>query len=122
MWRAITHPLTPLAGLAAATTLYLCAFACAGKVPTAGEEWFIAIAWSLLLVLWIDADARQRRHIPCFEFGFLAAVYFPVSLLWYCVWSRGWLRGLLVLMAFCGLWVMPRFLAMLVWLLRYVVA
>ena len=47
---------------------------------------------SLAFVIWVMADAQSRRRTPCFEFGFLVAVYFPVSLAWYVFWSRGCAR------------------------------
>ncbi len=72
----------------------------------------------LTFVVWIMADAQRRRRTPCYEFGFLVAVYFPLSLVWYLLWSRGW-RGMLLLASFFGLMLLPWFSAIVAWILRY---
>jgi hypothetical protein len=74
--------------------------------------------WVLMLVCWADADARHRRLIPCYDFGLLVGVFFPASIIWYCVWSRGW-RGLLMIVALTLLWWLPYAVAGLVWLALY---
>src|SRR3954470_19948686 len=43
----------------------------------------LGLSVPLFIVYWIVADARQRRCVPCFDFGFLLAVSFPLSLVWY---------------------------------------
>ena len=55
---------------------------------------------------------------PCFDFGFLVAVFFPISLVWYAFWSRG-VRGVLLLGAMLGLMLIPWLSAIVVLLLRY---
>jgi hypothetical protein len=105
-----------------ATAAFLCAFVAARTTPTPASELLLALGWPLMLVMWIEADARRRRRQPCFDLGLLAAVWFPISVAWYCVWSRGWGRGLLVLLALLGLWVMPRFLAASLWVVLQIVS
>jgi hypothetical protein len=73
---------------------------------------------TLAFVIWIMADARVRRRTPCYEFGFLVAVYFPLSLAWYVVWSRGW-RALFMLTGLVALMFLPWLLAVMAWILRY---
>jgi hypothetical protein len=75
-------------------------------------------SFALYLVLWMMADARRRRAVPCFDFGTLAAVYFPLSFVWYVIHSRG-VRGLLVLLAVLGLLLAPWCLATAAWALLY---
>jgi hypothetical protein len=102
----VAHPLAPLVALALATSVALCGFSAAGAAPSPGAELVLSYGWALMLLLWMDADARRLRRLPCYDFGLLAAVFFPLSLAWYCLWSRGW-RGLLVLLALLALWLLP---------------
>ncbi len=102
----ISHPLAPLLALSFATSAALCALALAGARLSAETDMVLRFGWTLMLLLWMDADARRLRRWPCFDFGFLAALFFPLSLLWYCFWSRRW-RGLLILLLLLGLWLGP---------------
>jgi hypothetical protein len=77
-----------------------------------------SIAFVLACVFWIMTDAQRRRQTPCYDFGFLVAVFFPISLVWYAFWSRG-ARGILLLAAFLGLMVLPSMSAVAAWLLRF---
>jgi hypothetical protein len=69
---------------------------------------------ALAFVIWMMADARIRRRTPCYEFGFLVWVYFPLSL----VWSRGW-RAVFVLTGLFALMSLPRISTVMAWVLRY---
>jgi hypothetical protein len=73
---------------------------------------------ALTFVLWILLDAQRRRQIPCYDFGFLVAVFFPLSLGWYVFWSRGW-RGIFLLVALLGLILVPQVSASVAWTLRH---
>jgi hypothetical protein len=54
-----------------------------GDAPPPPEFGDVAsVGWGLMLILWMDADARRRRMLPCYDFGFLAGVFFPLSLVW----------------------------------------
>jgi hypothetical protein len=77
-----------------------------------------SIGLSLAFVIWMMADARIRRRTPCYEFGFLVWVYFPLSLIWYVVWSRGW-RAVFVLTGLFALMLLPRISTVMAWVLRY---
>jgi hypothetical protein len=39
--------------------------------------------------LWVEADARSSRRLPCFEFGAFVLFGWPIAVPWYCFWSRG---------------------------------
>ena len=39
--------------------------------------------------LWVEADARNFRRVPCYEFGAFVRFGWPVAVPWYCFWSRG---------------------------------
>jgi hypothetical protein len=65
------------------------------------------------------SDARRRGCTPFFDFGFLAYITLPLSLPWYLVRTRGWLRGLLVLLFVVALWLAPRIIAMIAWKVLY---
>jgi len=117
------NPLTPLVVFALATATALCASAWVG-IPPAGDpllQAVLRIGWAVMLVLWMDADARRLRRLPCYDFGLLAGAFFPLSLLWYCWWSRRW-RGLLVLLLLLALWFVPQVVAGFLWLARYALA
>jgi hypothetical protein len=70
----------------------------------------------LLVIYWIIADARQRRCVPCFDFGFLVGIFLPFSLIWYAFWTRG-RRGLLLLLAIAGSIYGPWICVVIVWVL-----
>jgi hypothetical protein len=90
----------------------------AGTDPPEQFARLASFAFALACVLWIMADARKRRQTPCFDFGFLVAVFFPVSVVWYAFWSRG-VRGFLLLAALVGLMFVPWLSANVVFLLRH---
>jgi hypothetical protein len=113
----LAHPLIPLVALAGMSTAALCAMAGLGTAQAACLDTILRFAWALMLILWMDADARHRRRLPCYDFGLLATISFPVSLLWYCFWSRGW-RGLLVLLLLLALWLGPYVIARVFWIVR----
>jgi hypothetical protein len=72
---------------------------------------------SLAFIVWVMADAQIRRRIPCYEFGFLVAVFFPVSLVWYVLWSRGW-RAIFMLAGLFGLMLLPSLSMIAAWIIR----
>jgi hypothetical protein len=98
----------------AALTAVEFGYAAAGTALPDSVARLTSIAYRLAFALWIMADARIRRQTPCYDFGFLVAVYFPVSLIWYAFWSRG-LRGILVLAALLGLMLLPWSSAVVAW-------
>ena len=60
----------------------------------------------LFIIFWVLQDARRRRCVPCFDFGFLLVLAFPLSVIWYLFWTRGW-KGFALLAAFVGLFLVP---------------
>ena len=118
----LRNPIVYLAAFSAAVAVLLGVAVAAGQSSLTGAGALLEMGWPLMLVFWADADARYRHCTPCFDFGFLVAIFFPVSLLWYCVWSRGWGRGVVMMLALVGLWLLPRVLAVLVWDLFRMVA
>jgi hypothetical protein len=89
-------------------------YAAGGTDPPESVARLTSIAFVFAVALWIVADARIRRQTPCYDFGFLVAIYFPISLFWYVFWSRG-LRGILVLAALLGLMLLPWLSAVVAW-------
>jgi hypothetical protein len=89
-----------------------------GRVPSEAATRLTSAGLALETVLWVMADARVGRRTPCYDFGFLVAVFFPVSLVWYMLWSRG-RRGFLTLGALVGLLAMPWVSFIGAWILRY---
>lgn len=89
----IRSPFLPLVFLAIGTALIVCTYQSAGVLPSRGADLIIGTSWMLFLLVWMDADAQRRSGRPCYDFGFLCALVFPLSLLWYCIWSRGWKWG-----------------------------
>jgi hypothetical protein len=92
-------------------------YAAFDKVPSEDVLRMSSVALALACILWVMADAQMRRQTPCYDFGFLVAVFFPISLLWYVFWSRGW-RGFLLLGALIGLMLLPSVAAVVAWALR----
>jgi hypothetical protein len=109
------HPLAPLVLFAIALAALLTSYAATGLWPSKSFEVVAAFGWSLLLAIWVVADARRRKLIPCFDFGFFCYVFMPVVVPCYCFWSRGW-RGALTLATLVSLWVVPYVVATVVWL------
>jgi len=107
----------PLLGLAAILASFASMYVVLGKVPPDEYASLAGPIQQLFIVYWVILDARHRRRIPCHDFGFLVAVFLPVSLGWYLIWTRG-LKGLLLLGAFAILVVAPQFCATIVWLLE----
>lgn len=103
---------------AAASAGFLVAYVATGRTPSDTVQRLIATGLALALILWITVDARVRHRTPCYDFGFLMAIFFPVSLVWYVLWSRGW-KGLLTLVGLIGLWFVPWVTAMAAWIFRH---
>jgi hypothetical protein len=43
----------------------------------------------ILLAHWVAADMRQRGLKPPYELPFFLMLVWPISLFWYCAWTRG---------------------------------
>ena len=92
----LANPMAHLVVFATIVTACFVTYVLAGRSVSPSFDGLASIGWYFMLILWTDADARRLRQVPCFDFGFLVWVFFPVSVAWYCVWSRGW-RGLLLI-------------------------
>jgi hypothetical protein len=110
-------PVAILVATAAACSAFLVAYVAIGKAPSETAQQLTSIGLSLAMVLWVMVDARQGKRTPCYDFGFLVAAFFPVSLVWYVAWSRG-RRGLLTLGALFGLMLLPWASALVAWVIR----
>ncbi len=71
----------------------------------------------LSVVTWVQTDAQLRRQTPCFDFGWLVWMTAGVSIPWYLLRTRG-SRGLLILLMFLFLLVLPRYAAIIVGMIR----
>jgi hypothetical protein len=100
--------------LALLLTLVYLASVFSGQPYPPGSEQFWPYVVNLFLASWADADARRRRRVPCFDFGFFLVLALPVVLLWYVFWSRG-RRGFLLLGVLLGVQCLPWLTATAVW-------
>jgi hypothetical protein len=104
----------PLLFLTAFLSVVSSAYVAAGTPPPPALADLAPYALSWALLAWIQNDARRRRIVPCYDFGFLVAVVLPVSLVWYVLWSRGW-KGVALLAGFVGLQFIPWVSSVAVW-------
>ncbi|HUE71860.1 MAG TPA: hypothetical protein VMP01_13325 [Pirellulaceae bacterium] len=75
--------------IAASLVVMLCLLL--GGLTPPGLEWrLLSYVPVIFALLWITEDARRRRCTPCFDFGLLMWYLFPLTLLGYLVWTRGW--------------------------------
>lgn len=118
MRHGVIVPMGPLLIFSAMLSVLITIYVASGTMESQAFERLSSFSWVILLVLWITGDARRSRRTPCYDLGFFCALFFPVSLVWYCIWSRGW-RGLLMLMALTAIFLTPYLLGQIVWLLKY---
>jgi hypothetical protein len=95
-----------LVAAVAASSVFLITHVVFGPPPSEEVQVLTSFALALAFILWVMADARSRHRTPCYDFGFLVGIFFPASLVWYVLWTRGW-RGLLTLAALVGLMLLP---------------
>jgi hypothetical protein len=118
MAKLFHYPLAPLLLFSVALTVLLVTYVVAGLMPSPTFEYVASFFGSMLLALWVVADARRKTGVPCFDFGFFCYMFLPLAVPWYCFWSRG-LRGLLMLAALVVLWLAPYLVAAVFWLAIY---
>jgi hypothetical protein len=111
-------PLLVLVATVAACSGFLVAPIAVGRVPSDNVLYLNSFGLTLAFILWVIADARTAGRTPCYDFGFLVGIFFPVSLVWYVLWSRGW-RGLLTLATLVGLMLLPSVSYMVAWAVRF---
>ncbi len=118
MRRYLENPTAHLITFAVFEMIVLLAVVGAGA-PISNDLMYVATyGWVFLLMLWVVADAKHRHRVPCYDFGFFVFYFFPVTIVWYCLWSRGW-RGMLMLLFFVVLWFVPFAAALMAWELRH---
>ena len=106
----LRHPLAPLIILAIVAVGLRSEYAMHHARPSMRVDLVLQFCWGVPVLIWMNDDARRRRIRPCYDFGLLLCATFPLSLLWYCFWSRGW-RGLLVLLGLGALLFAPAMVA-----------
>jgi hypothetical protein len=84
------RPLGPLLGAALAVMLLPAVHVLLGVPPTDLELAVASYVPAVFIVLWMMDDARMRHCTPCYDLGFFLLLLFPLSLLWYLVWTRTW--------------------------------
>jgi len=114
-------PLRMLVATVTALTAFQVPYAAAGVPPSTAAALLTSCGLAVAFILWIVDDARSRRCVPCFDFGFLVAVFFPASLAWYVLWTRG-RRGLTTLVALFALMLLPWLSTVVTWLVRLYLA
>jgi hypothetical protein len=68
-----------LIAFSVALTAGFATYLLAGLSISPAFEGLASLGSALMLVFWVDADARRRRRVPCFDFGFLVGLLFPLS-------------------------------------------
>lgn len=114
MIKLLREPLTPLIVFAAVLSVCLTAYFLSRQDMSLLFETIVGFCTSVLFVYWILADARRQHVDTCYDFGFLCAVFFPLSIPWHCFRSRG-LRGVLTLMLLTAIWISPYLIACITW-------
>jgi hypothetical protein len=119
-WRSAMRGLGafgPLLGLAAILATFMSVYVILGEQP---PESFLSLYGPLqflFILYWTIIDAHHRQRVPCHDFGFLVGLFFPVSLAWYVMWTRG-IKGLVTLGVLGALFVLPFFCATVVGVLK----
>ena len=106
----LKSPLAQITGLSLVMAVLQSVVAISGVNPVVPAPFlvgvFLSFALPVTVVLWIAADMVERGRTPCFDLPFLLLLAFPISLFWYCIWSRGW-RGLLLALGLLMLVYLP---------------
>ncbi len=80
----------PLAAALVVMGLWPVVHAVARVPPSETELLMLSYVPGVFVMLWATGDAHRRRCTPFFDFGLLLWCLFPLSLLGYLVWTRGW--------------------------------
>jgi len=110
--------LVPLTVWTVGFTTFLCCSIAAGVTASDAAMQLGLTVWGLLVVLWVSYDARRATGTPCFDFAFLVAAFFPVSVAWYCFRSRRW-RGAFTFGKLLFLFILPYLAASVLWMILY---
>jgi len=107
----------PLLLLSASLAIFASVYAMLGQEPPDSVLTLSSTVQLLFILYWVVVDAHRRHRVPCHDFGFLVGTFMPVSLAWYLVWTRG-LRGVLMLIGFAILVILPQLCAVMVAVLK----
>ena len=88
----LRSPIAALIVMALIATALRCGYAFARLPVSSPAEYILGLCWGVPVVIWMNYDAVRRRSRPCFDFGLFLIYAFPLSMLWYCFWSRGLAR------------------------------
>ena len=109
------NALGPLLGAVLVVTLVPLIHALMGVPPSILESLVVSYAPGVFVLLWITDDAYRRHCTPCYDFGFLMWYLFPLTLLGYLVWTRGW-WGLAVFAGLIALVYLPTAVGIAAWI------
>jgi hypothetical protein len=104
----------PLVLLAAVESVILSLYVVLGASPSPLQMTLLPSTMAFFMMLWVLEDAHRQQGFPCYDFGFFVALGFPLSVVWYLLWTRGF-RGWLVIGMFVALYFMPWLFAIAVW-------
>lgn len=113
--RAFVKSWWPLILIAVSSSAILSGYLFAGLSPPVKMQDLMGSFYWLSVLVWIQMDARHRRRTPCFDFGFFLLATAPLSILWYVCSSRGFLKGLLVILWLLFLASLPDIVLQIVW-------
>lgn len=91
-------------------SLFTLGYAITGADMSPLAESLCGLGPPLGAALWVEADARRLRRVPCYEFGAFVLFGWPVVVPTYCFWSRG-RAGWRLTLALIGLILAPSLLA-----------
>ena len=92
----------------------------AGTAPALYAQLIADFTMPVCFMTWVQTDARIRRCTPFFDFGTFVFFTWSIAIPVYLIWTRGW-RGVLVTFMFLGLWILPAFIATVVWTVMEVI-
>jgi hypothetical protein len=87
-------------------TVMAIAYGVSGAAISPLAEALFRLGPSLAVAVWVEADARRLRRVPCYELGAFVLFGWPVAVPGYCLWSRG-RAGWRVALALMGLIMAP---------------
>jgi hypothetical protein len=90
----------------AAFSLFGLGYTITGAQASPLAEGLFRLSPPLAAALWVEADARRLRRVPCYEFGAFVFLGWLVAVPAYCFWSRG-RAGWRLAMALIGLILAP---------------
>ena len=72
-----------------AVTLVCATYEVSGVHPSPLALNLMQLVPPLVVAVWVEADARRRGRVPCYELGAFVLFGWLVAIPWYCLWSRG---------------------------------